>query len=1484
MAISYSSDSNDDNHRLEISFPANQGYEVCNGVKEPVRGLAMVFADPDDAFAANQALEEQQTASRETERNERDDQQPPTGNKRSIALINMSPPQAEPESKRSLLQPSTAIQVPSTPHTQPTSPLRKKSKLQMIARESPDFGSETESEIDDLEHVQSQQSLTQRLRSSQAVKADDVASNAFNKRVDDRVGATKLIAKATAGAISRTKPKASATAHLPTASQKAKSNSKTHPLAESSTNTRISAKAGATATSDSIKAPSRATATPAAAPSEQPRRSSPPKPRSLNIPNPLTLSAKRYPGGPMARLAGSQAQTKSDKPESQPSSKEGLKRKAPAPKSSQKPTQKTKADTDWEKDLQDESQFNLPDDQDSDEEPSKKRRKVAKKPAAKAAAPKTTGRTVLPKSKAESQKPRGKAKTTAKPKSESQPTIAATRARRAAPKSSKNVQDSTSELDDDKISDEEAVPSSSLRGAKSSKASNAKASASKSADETIVVQNASTSKSQTVINDIDKNQEKEVTTVEPKPPTRKLGLSQKTRQRLSLSEGNELGNGDKVETRTEAFAQDGLEDDAMDIDEVQDSYPLDEATKSRAVAPSDESFEMILTTHTRPETSKATGGSDKENLPPPPRTPFGNKKQFVANVNHHKDSAKKNAVLSSDAAGSAKKTAATKKPQKPAEIAETQQIPPLPSPAKQDTQTKNARPVDGGKPQTFEVVSSAKVRATKPWSPEKVIHIPSDDADSEQATNDETAIANAKASERPSKSSSEASVTAESRETAREQPPEKDTVDVDDDGVVDANDDVPVDNGSRKDQEDQAALPSKVVLNVGAVSPTKSTSLTKKSEQTPTARFSRLEPTTHREDASLVESVSPPKEHHESQAEAPIITNPDAPRKTTSPPESKTDTHSGRLPGALTTKSTASHNNQISFRTPQHQKVTTKEELVSEMKNKKPIVVGFGPSGPLNQGRSPPSPPKQAQPPREESKHHRAKKHADTTMLTSEATPSRAPDSNDSKIGFINDKAGDALSESPAAQAEEDNYAIADDGIASNADKVAEPEAITVDATTFTANEISNLESPALPETLTAQAVASTSSLHVDDAHVPEQAPESERDEGPEDGSRPPIEPESDDNHESDLPDRDSASESESVDEDGSEYQEPSRSIDESQVTEESGIDASAAQHPGLESPDLKESLQQPTAVSSPHPEPSKKQVRESDEMSRMLAEIHPTASQGIDTSSFKQQPKVTTSQAVDVEEIVKSRQEQQDPTMKPVHAEITSPSEIMPPPPIPKKLTSSEQSIVVERVSDGSLHRSAQQLPVESTTDHSKPEVIQREDVFTKAPSTGAFAKTESRRNTTEAVPSLPHVKTDLSASLVHSDTMQAPAPYQPSRIKSRSNLTELEGSRQVSATPEPMFNQREMQGNSRTSTTTNRSYVSDHTGDSTLVHEPARFERAMSETTDDSIMPSTGRRDVGRKETDAWRAAISRPYGSLMEHVIRIADVSLLISPSTF
>lgn len=640
----------DNNCSIRVSFPTDEGFEVCNGVKAALSGLLMTFESADDAHEALQMLQEGQKhpSQGHMDRPKKYNQDAGWESKKSIALLNLWSPSKTIRSAKSKLGQATSGSEASD--IQKLSPLQHRSQklnaavnVHCPAHAESHSDSETAIEIDRLKAVQNTQNLTGLLKLSQAGQKDIWNHSTFNKHVDDVTGDVNSLRSTEAGAVSECDYKEGTTvktAHLPDkharganiAESKNWSLFNLLSIPRESAEERPSPKHANPAPAVSTATSERALAVP------RPTRSSPFKPFSGASSPIISSTTKRVDGGPMARLTGSQSQQKETASQSHSSLNEGLKRKSAAPKRSKK----TATDnTDWEQDLQDGHEFDFPGDQENDEAPSKKRRKTGKKPAVKSPTQKTSNHNILAKKKPQVQKSRGsKTKKDERPSQAPEQTVATTRMRRTVPKPSRYVEVSSS--DSNQVM--EAMPtyrSTSPVDTEEGVNQRPKKMTSHSGPATPT---AAVSSSNSVTKstrgrlkqpEIDTKSKKAVGNVAVEPAVSRMKTSESTyargSQNTQSTEGLTADSDTTKEPQNLRFEQ--PDDFSVDGEEAQDSHPIDESTMLNAVS-ANTSFGKLLATQL--QSLDRSADENKENLPPQPRTPLRNESQFIDTINHHK--------------------------------------------------------------------------------------------------------------------------------------------------------------------------------------------------------------------------------------------------------------------------------------------------------------------------------------------------------------------------------------------------------------------------------------------------------------------------------------------------------------------------------------------------------------------------------------------------------------------------------------------------------------------------------------------------------------------------------------------------------------------------------------------------------------------------------------------------------------------------------
>ena len=643
MAIS-TGDSDASEEEVLISYPKENGFEICNGVKSAVNNLSLMFESTNDAQTAqDMVLKAQENAAAIVNggEDEKTDAPPSTPEpKRSLALVNLWSPEGLARSTTKTVSNGDAERGPGG---EDTSPLQHRSQPLPQANvigsrgghRNGSLNSATASETSFLEAAQDRQGLTERLQASQDSSLKEENPFDFNERVDDAVARYKPLTSKPEPVAAQQPRKEGATAKPPPPLPNDKGRSPKKPAATTINHLPMVSKTQSNAV---VQLSTRLVGTVALLPESPAERStgrsftkdSMAKLASGSQPA-ATASKKstKTPGGPAARLAGSQLQKKQQSSTSKSSPGESLKRKS-FPSNEEKSSQ----NIDWDQDLRDDSQFDIPNDPSDDERPTKKARKGGKQSAQQPTA-RSSKKQEPKKGKAakDTKKPAGRPPKTRdkQPVQVPKHTAATTRERRAA-KSTKYAEDSRSDSEgnEDLVSPNEAP--SPVKNSKS------RAPTKPDSVQKTGIQRRLHSQLPRPSKDQGKKQEEKSEEIQPQPvdALREKDRRAQPKPSLPISAPKSPTSANSGDVLSEGTAPQALQpahgDDDNELVEVeaQDSYPMDN-TQLVAARGSEGSFRAQL--QTQLQETGMTEDADKENVPPPPQTPFGDKKSFVANVN-----------------------------------------------------------------------------------------------------------------------------------------------------------------------------------------------------------------------------------------------------------------------------------------------------------------------------------------------------------------------------------------------------------------------------------------------------------------------------------------------------------------------------------------------------------------------------------------------------------------------------------------------------------------------------------------------------------------------------------------------------------------------------------------------------------------------------------------------------------------------------------
>ena len=669
---------------IRVTYLKDNGFELCSGSKSAVNSISMALENKGDVRMAQEMILQGQKDTRsvaDTTGTENTDTAAETPKpKRSIALVNLWSPEGQQLSRALPTLPNGDNRNDSD--TQDASPLQHRSQpLSQTHATRPcsnqhrgRMESETASETSFLEAAQDRQALPERLHASQSASSNLKTFSDFNVRVDDAVArhkSSKLDPKAVAPEGRPNKEvMTSDPPHLPQdiGGQALKSNPSWQNLPLKTD------KNGSGKGVQQSTALSGALAVSPVSPFVRPAAAATTKKGTMAKlsfgPPPATSTLKKStktPGGPAARLGGSQQQGQQQGQQqaskSTSSTSDALKRKALTSRK-----ERPSKTTDWDEDIRDDSQFDIPDDPSEEERPTKRARKGAKRPARKSAA--KSSKAVASKktqaSKNNARAPGGPKKAKTEQHAEAlKETVASTRERRP-PKSAKYVEDSGSEVAEEEEEEEQTTAAMS-RGSEEASSPIGNAAPQSGGSPTAPKKAGGERRvhSQSINIPAARSQKAQQGGL-PLPQPFGRNVDRTTHQDISASLVSPEDPLPKSAARTSAPAPDAeptkqkpvMEgahpsepDQRQPVDDVvageaQDSHPMDRAGRDAAAAAAKDSFGTHLQTQLAniviPEHADQ---QDKENVPPAPETPFGNKDTFIANVNAAKSkSAKKGSI------------------------------------------------------------------------------------------------------------------------------------------------------------------------------------------------------------------------------------------------------------------------------------------------------------------------------------------------------------------------------------------------------------------------------------------------------------------------------------------------------------------------------------------------------------------------------------------------------------------------------------------------------------------------------------------------------------------------------------------------------------------------------------------------------------------------------------------------------------------------
>ena len=613
----------DTTHSLEVRYSDEMGYEIHDGIKSAIKHVKLSFNSSDDAAEARGQIIGAQMQLSDVVFGvsaQVDDGTPAP--RRSIAMINLWTSDNEVTSSTRMM-PSDEHHSGNGSETQEASPLhrlsqKEKDNAEQGSSHKPKYcdlgqdqaGKDPESEVSFVDEICVPSNLNDRLRASQETGNEVVASEAFNERVDRAIGRVDMSPVKSNGSklkeVTNEHPP-----HLPAGERQSTTSTPSLKLRRTSA-------AVASSLLDKHKRHEGAVGKP---PLLTLLSTSPKAPESKKYPaseaNRSINATKRSIRGPMARLAGSQATSLQppSKNASDPSS--SLKRKG-AP-SSKKDAEDT---TDWDEGLRDD---------DTEEDHPKKKNKTGNKRATTKAtnAKKKQGKKTAAATK----------KTTAKSRrtvTESQQTsvketATSTRERRNV-KSAQYVDHSDSASDP---SPKESVESNNERAAADLSKKLELPRRSPTQEQTSgpgsaaldPAQHRTPPPHQTASNPAAKVKTAQASTGDVVKPSKKQGHMSPVHA-VVIASSPAPSPATKQRSKVMAVAS-SLQDVQANLngqDAAQDSHPMTkEAMDGRTTAPGI-SFDTKLS-------DLASPNDNKENMPRLSASPFGSKKQFVANVN-----------------------------------------------------------------------------------------------------------------------------------------------------------------------------------------------------------------------------------------------------------------------------------------------------------------------------------------------------------------------------------------------------------------------------------------------------------------------------------------------------------------------------------------------------------------------------------------------------------------------------------------------------------------------------------------------------------------------------------------------------------------------------------------------------------------------------------------------------------------------------------
>ena len=601
---------------LEVRYSDEMGYEIHDAIKSAIKHVKLSMTSSDDAVEACQQIAVAQTQlSDEVGSMLAQVEDGTPAPKRSIAMINLWTSGDE-------VTPSTKAIPAREDHlngseTQKASPLYRLSqktkdcaeqenshKLKQNDSGHDQAGEDPESESSFLDEVPAPSKFRDRLRASQERSNELVTSEAFNRRVDraiNKVGTSPVKSNALLEVATKRQ------SHLPANEDQSTTRM---PAAQPQSNSAAVA-LGLLDGRNQRKATVRVSPVPTIlSTSPKPSESTQGLPSRAHAPLDATKKDVR---GPMARLASSQAKGLPPSSKKDSDSASSLKRKGrPSGKKDPEDT------IDWDEGLRDD---------DSDEEPIKKKTKAGKTNASTKSTKtkKTQGKKTAAATKTTAAKSRKMV--TDSQQASVQETATSKRERRNV-KSARYVEDSGSASDEpvEEIVEptNKGTPSGSLKKPETQDKLSTQGQSNESrSDRAVPAQHRTTPASQTAPNPVAKVCSAQASTGDVVKSSGKEG-------RMSLVPAVVIASSPATSRRGKvtvvASVIQSAQTNLNGQDTAQDSYPMTTEAKDGRIAAPGISFDTKLLELVGPN-------DDKENMPPPSASPFGSKKQFIANVN-----------------------------------------------------------------------------------------------------------------------------------------------------------------------------------------------------------------------------------------------------------------------------------------------------------------------------------------------------------------------------------------------------------------------------------------------------------------------------------------------------------------------------------------------------------------------------------------------------------------------------------------------------------------------------------------------------------------------------------------------------------------------------------------------------------------------------------------------------------------------------------